>query len=37
MLVTERLGKAQKMAHLKLKFNPYRNANTLKTLIYKQL
>ena len=35
MLVTERRGKAQKIAHLKLKFNPYRNTNISKTLIYK--
>lgn len=32
MLVTERRGKAQKIAHLKLKFNPYKNIITSKNI-----
>ena len=32
MLVTERRGKAQKIAHLKLKINPYKNIITSKNI-----
>ena len=32
MLVTESPGKAQKIAHLKLKFNPYKNIITSKNI-----